>query len=69
MRPDAGRADLLDLSSVEAVLFDMDGMLVDSDASFKRAGGLVRRIWRRRVGRLRPRLGVAIGVTCMRVLG
>jgi hypothetical protein len=23
MRPDAGRADLLDLSSVEAVLFDM----------------------------------------------
>jgi sugar-phosphatase len=37
MQPDAGRADLLDLSSVEAVLFDMDGTLVDSDASFKRA--------------------------------
>ncbi|HKC83561.1 MAG TPA: HAD hydrolase-like protein, partial [bacterium] len=37
MRPDAGRAGLLDLSSVEAVLFDMDGTLVDSDASFKRA--------------------------------
>ncbi len=37
MRPDAGRAGLLDLSSVEAVLFDMDGTLVDSDASFERA--------------------------------
>jgi mannitol-1-/sugar-/sorbitol-6-phosphatase len=37
MRPDAGRTDLLDLSSVEAVLFDMDGTLVDSHASIKRA--------------------------------
>jgi sugar-phosphatase len=37
MRPDAGRADLLDLSIVAAVLFDMDGTLVDSEASFKRA--------------------------------
>jgi sugar-phosphatase len=37
MRPDAGRARLPDLSGVEAVLFDMDGTLVDSDASVKRA--------------------------------
>ena len=37
MRPDAGRAGLLDLSGVQAVLFDMDGTLVDSDASVKRA--------------------------------
>jgi mannitol-1-/sugar-/sorbitol-6-phosphatase len=37
MRPDADRVGLLDLSSVAAVLFDMDGTLVDSDASVKRA--------------------------------
>lgn len=37
MRPDAGRASQLDLSSLAAVLFDMDGTLVDSDASFNRA--------------------------------
>ncbi|HEV2240578.1 MAG TPA: HAD-IA family hydrolase [Streptosporangiaceae bacterium] len=37
MRPDADRAGLLDLSSVAAVLFDMDGTLVDSDASVRRA--------------------------------
>lgn len=37
MRPDADRAGLLDTSSVAAVLFDMDGTLVDSDASVRRA--------------------------------
>jgi mannitol-1-/sugar-/sorbitol-6-phosphatase len=37
MRPDVGRSGLLTLSSVAAVLFDMDGTLVDSDASVKRA--------------------------------
>lgn len=37
MRHDAVRAGLPDLSSVEAVLFDMDGTLVDSDTSLKRA--------------------------------
>jgi mannitol-1-/sugar-/sorbitol-6-phosphatase len=31
------RPDLADLSGVAAVLFDMDGTLVDSDASFRRA--------------------------------
>jgi mannitol-1-/sugar-/sorbitol-6-phosphatase len=37
MRPDAGRTGLLDPSGVAAVLFDMDGTLVDSDASVRRA--------------------------------
>lgn len=37
MRADADRAGLLNLSSVAAVLFDMDGTLVDSDASVRRA--------------------------------
>jgi sugar-phosphatase len=46
MRPDAGQADeadradragLPDLSGLAAVLFDMDGTLIHSDASFKRA--------------------------------
>jgi mannitol-1-/sugar-/sorbitol-6-phosphatase len=37
MRPEGGRAGLLDRSSVAAVLFDMDGTLVDSDASVRRA--------------------------------
>jgi mannitol-1-/sugar-/sorbitol-6-phosphatase len=37
MRPEAGRAGRRDLSSVAAVLFDMDGTLVDSDASVTRA--------------------------------
>jgi len=36
MRPDNGRAGLLDLSGLAAVLFDMDGTLVDSDASVRR---------------------------------
>jgi sugar-phosphatase len=34
---DAGRASLPDLSSLAAVLFDMDGTLIDSEASFRRA--------------------------------
>jgi mannitol-1-/sugar-/sorbitol-6-phosphatase len=37
MRPEAGRTGLPDLSGVAAVLFDLDGTLVDSDASVKRA--------------------------------
>lgn len=37
MPPDPGRAGLPDLSSLAAVLFDMDGTLIDSQASFRRA--------------------------------
>jgi sugar-phosphatase len=37
MRPDDGQAAPLDLSGPAAVLFDMDGTLVDSDASIERA--------------------------------
>ena len=37
MRTDADRAGLPALPGLEAVLFDMDGTLVDSDTSFKRA--------------------------------
>jgi len=37
MPPDAGPARLPGLSGLAAVLFDMDGTLIDSDASFRRA--------------------------------
>jgi phosphoglycolate phosphatase-like HAD superfamily hydrolase len=46
MLPNADGAGLLDLSSVAAVLFDMDRTLVDSDASVKRAApGTIRGIF------------------------
>jgi sugar-phosphatase len=37
MPPEAGLAGRLSLSGLAAVLFDMDGTLIDSDASFRRA--------------------------------